>query len=98
MKLRMSRRKRRIPMALYWGGIILMILSGFAYASGVSTGLAAVWACFAAGMAGALWCHSLYRCPQCGHRLIGRGLDNLFMNPYPHCPSCGWKTEIEWTG
>ena len=97
MKLRISRKKRRITLALYWGGIILMILSGFAYASGVSWGMTAVLICLAAAMAGALWSNVLYTCPQCGRRLIGRGWESLTMTPYPHCPNCGWKTEIEWT-
>lgn len=97
MKLRISRKKRRVAMALYWGGIILMLLSGCAFASGASWGMAAMWASLAAGMGGALWLHGLYVCPQCGRRLIGRGTESLAMVPYPHCPNCGWKTEIEWT-
>ena len=97
MKLRISRRNRRVALALYYGGLVLAILFGFSYAADADWGFAALIASFAAAMAGALWINILYTCPQCGRRLIGRGWESLTMTPYNHCPNCGCKTEIEWT-
>ena len=97
MKLPISRRKWRIALALYYGGLVLMFPAGFAYTTGAEAGWAAAIVSVAAALAGGVWINCLCHCPQCGRLLFGRGLRGLTMTPYPYCPGCGWKTDIEWT-
>ena len=97
MKLRISRKKRTAAKLLYQGGIAVILLSILACA--VSPELW-VWILIGGavmGFAGEIWVGRLYRCPQCGRKLLGRGWEAFTLTTYNHCPNCGWAVDIEYT-
>ena len=97
MKLRISRKKRTAAKLLYQGGMAVMLLSILLCGFSPQAGALTMCAGFAAGLAGAIWVDRLYRCPQCGRQLLGRGWEALTLTTYNHCPNCGWAVDIEYT-
>ena len=97
MKLRISRKKRTAANGLFRGGMAVMLLSILVCAISPQAWVGVVTAGGVAGLAGAIWVGRLYRCPQCGRQLLGRGWEAFTLTTYNHCPSCGWAVDIEYT-